>query len=333
MKRFDYTDLKQQTAVCLSQATYSPKRLVLLHTGASLLLTLIMAALDLLLNQLISATGGLGGMDRRALLTTVQSALRLARAAVLPFWTMGYVHLTLQLSQEEPIGPGDLLEGFRRFGPVLRLTMLELTLLLGVGFFGSQIGAILFYLTPWAQPMLDALLPTLAAGAEGTDVTAILLVLEQLPTSVQLCYYAFLIGASLLFAIPVFYRFRLARLHLMDYPHRGAMRALMYSAKHMKGNYLAMLRLDLHFWWYHGLSLLAAGLAYGDTIARTLGLSLPWSEDAGYYIFFLLYACATLLLHAWRRNEVKLTYVNAYHLLDDPPAEPPRPTKVPWTYE
>ena len=333
MKRFDHTDLKQQTAVCLSQATFSPKRLVLLHTGATLLLSLVMAALDLLLSQQIGSTGGLGGVDRRAVLTTVQSALRLARAAVLPFWAMGYVHLTLQISQEEPIGPGDLLEGFRRFGPVLRLTMLELTLLLGVGFFGSQFGGLLFYLTPWAQPMLDALLPTLAAGGETTDLSTMLLVLEQLPTSVQALYCAFIIGTSLLFAIPVFYRFRLARLHLMDYPKRGAMRALMYSAKHMKGNYLAMFRLDLHFWWYHGLSLLTAGLAYGDTIARALGVSLPWSEEAGYFIFFLLYAGATLLLHAWRRNEVKLTYVNAYHLLDDPPAEEPRPTKVPWTYE
>jgi uncharacterized membrane protein len=332
MKRFDHNALKQETAACLSQATYPPKRLVLLHTGVTLLLSLILAALDLLLSRQIGATGGLGGMDRRALLTTVQSALRFTQAAVLPFWSMGYVHVTLQISREEPVSPPDLLEGFRQFGPVLRLTFLETTLFLAMGFFGSQIGSLLFLMTPWAQPMLDALLPILSAGGELPDTNAMILAMEHLPVSSLIPFWCVVAGVCLAVALPIFYRFRLARMHLMDYPKRGALRALFYSARHMKGNYLAMLRLDLHFWWYHVLSLLAAALFYADTLAELMGLRLPWPEEVSYLLAFLLYATATLLLHLWRRNEVHLTYVNAYHLLDDPPKEDPQPSKVPWNY-
>ena len=46
-----------------------------------------------------------------------------------------------------------------------------------------------------------------------------------------------------------------------------------------------------------------------------------------------LFALFSLALAWWKKNPVRVAYVHAYEILQDPPAEPePEPGNQPWTY-
>ena len=69
--------LKAAARDSLGSAGYDPKKLALIYSGATLLLSLLVMLVDYLLAQELSATVGLGGMDKRAALETAQSLLQL----------------------------------------------------------------------------------------------------------------------------------------------------------------------------------------------------------------------------------------------------------------
>ena len=120
----DRSALKAAADQSLANASCDPKKLILIHSGALLALTLLLTVVDYLLEKGIGTTGGLSGMGLRSVLETVQTTLYVAQAVVLPFWQIGYVFVTMKLARGEQTGMTGLLEGFRRFGPVLRLQIL-----------------------------------------------------------------------------------------------------------------------------------------------------------------------------------------------------------------
>lgn len=314
MKKFDYNTLKNAAAHSLTGNDWDPKRLVLIYTGASLALSLIIAVVDYLLEMQIDSAGGLSGLDKRTLLTTIQTVLRLVQTVALPFWSMGYVYTTLQWARREEATPGTLLQGFRKWGPVLRLNLLTAILFGGILFFSMYVGTFLFCLTPWAEPLIQIMLENLDA-ATAAELAAFEEALYAAAEQVELPLMCVAGLVFLVAAAPFFYRFRLAKLCLMDNPGAGAMKALGTSGRLMRGNYGAMIRLDLHFWWFHGLNLLVGLLCYGGTIASYAGIALPVSREAAYFICVGLYTVCQLGLDWWRRNEVSVTYVHVYETL------------------
>ena len=56
MDKSDRLSLKSQARQCLANASYSPKKLILIHTGIVLLLSLLLAAADQLLENQIGST-------------------------------------------------------------------------------------------------------------------------------------------------------------------------------------------------------------------------------------------------------------------------------------
>ena len=127
MPPFDRHQVKRTARQTLLNAGNGHKKLALIHTGALLLLSLIMAVLDYLLSLKINTSGGLGGIGMRSSLTTLQTTLQVLQLIAIPLWQAGYVYMTLQLSQEKPVDYKTLLGGFVRFGPVLRLLLLTLS--------------------------------------------------------------------------------------------------------------------------------------------------------------------------------------------------------------
>ena len=115
--------LKETAAQRLAQATYDPQRLVLLHTGAVVALTLVLSAINYILQLQISDAGGLSGLGTRTVLSTIQMLLQLGQLVLLPFWQFGLIHAALRICRQEEATPDTLLGGFRRFGPLLRLMM------------------------------------------------------------------------------------------------------------------------------------------------------------------------------------------------------------------
>lgn len=295
-----------------------PGRVILIHTGAILLISLLLTAADFLLNRQISTTGGLSGMGMRSILTTIQSMLRLTQAVLLPFWQIGYTYYTLQVAQGKPAGISDLTEGFRRFGPVLRLKMLMAGMAVLLIFASTYVSSMLFMLTPWAAPMMQRMEELMASPMDDQAfLEEIVAMAEDITVPVMVIFgICFLAGAIFLF-----FRFRLAELWLMDHPQGGALAALRESHDLMRGNWKAMLRIDLSFWWFYLLEVLVTVLCYGDVVLGTMGVEMTTDAFGSYILFYVLYLCAQLALYWWKRNEVAVTYAHAYLTLCPEPVE------------
>lgn len=314
-----FHDLRAAARRSLDEA-HNPKRIILLHTGVTVLVSLLLALADYLLDRQISNTGGLSGLGMRSVLSTVQSVLQLARSVALPFWQMGYIFYTLKVAQGSDGNTSSLLEGFRRFGPVLRLKAMMMALMFAVMMLSSYLSSAIFMLTPWSAPLFEALTPMFSGEV---DEGALMEIYESIsPATIAPMMIIFLV-CFIALTVPVYFRFRMADLWLMDHPGRGAFAALQGSRKMMKGNCLAIFKIDLHFWWFFLLDLLIGAVSYGDMLLPQLGIQLPFGETAAFFLFFGVYLVLQLLLYLWKQNEVSVTYAHAYEALKPSEAQPP----------
>lgn len=334
MDKQDRLSLRNQARQSLTNASYSPMKLILIHTGAVLLLALLLAVADHLLEHQIGSTGGLSGIGSRSVLATAQVMLRLAQTVLLPFWQMGYLYVTMKLAREETISPWDLCEGFRRFGPVLRLHLLKAAIIAGICVLGSNIASTIFFLTPFAGPMMEALVPLMSDPAVMNDPVALQEALTAAAGDAMIPLL--IIGAVVIIAIglPIFYHYRLASYFLLDSDQPRAFAAMRSSRKLMRYLCIDMFKLDAGFWWFYLLEILTGILCYGDLILGWLGVTLPFDTTAAYFLFFGLYLASQLALYLWRRNEVEVTYACAYEFLRNlhDPKPQPKPQNQPWVY-
>ena len=299
----DRRGLKAAAKESLAAASYDPRKLMLIHVGAMSLLSVILTVLHHLLEDQIGSTGGLGGVGLRSVLETAQTVLMVGQMVALVFWRIGYVFASLRISRGKRADVGSLMEGFRRFGPVLRLRISLLFQYTGVGLISTYIASAIFALTPFAQPLVDAY----ETGSE----EAMLLAMEEMLIPL-LC----VLGVVLLvLAVPYIYRLRLAEFALMDDPKAGAILAVRRSRFLMRRNRMALLKLDFSFWWFYLCEVVLVAVAYGDYILPSLGVTLPWSDRASYYVCLLLSYVLQLALYWWRGNEVQVTYAKFYEAL------------------
>lgn len=298
-----------------------PKRIILIHSGITLAVSLLLVLANYLLDLQISKGTGLSSFGTRSALETAQRVLMLIRSIALPFWQMGYIFYTLKTAQGTDVGSRGLLAGFQRFGAILRLRILMIGILILVAVISTYISSMIFSLTPWSAQLMDAMAPLM----EGTaDEATILAVYQSIPLSVFLPLLIIILCAFLALIIPVFYRYRMADLWLMDHPNQGALAALHNSRKIMKGNAVAVFKIDLRFWWFFVPELLIALLAYGDLLLEACGLPLPFGENGAFYLFYILSAAAQLGLYYWKQNDVSVTYAHVYEALKPTAEEQPK---------
>lgn len=307
--------LKQRARSALENASYDPKKLVLIHTAAASAVTLLTAVASFLIQDGISGTGGLGGIGLRSMLSTVSSVLQNITNLVLPFWSFGYLIFILKALRREQIGPATLLGGFHHIFPILRLLLVRGFLYVAIAFLCLYPSIVIFSLTPLSQP-LEALVEPIANLTSEADI-ALYLDDATLSAMTDALIPLLLIYAVLYLAIciPISYRLRFASYILLDHPEAGALFALRASAKLLHKNCLSLFKLDLSFWWYY---LIEAGLlfvCYGDVILSTLGISLSVSATAAYFISYLLYFAGQLVFYYFARNQVEATYAAAYETL------------------
>lgn len=296
----DRRGLKQSAADSLAAASYDPRKLILIHTGAMVVLSLVLALIDYVLDQQIGDTGGLSGVGTRAVLETLQSVLMFGQVVALLFWQIGFLFASMQISRGKTATPETLLEGFRQFGPVLRLRLTLTLLYSGITLLSSYAASIIFSFTPWAKPLADAT----AIGTEEALYTA----MEQ----VMLPLSGVLLVVMLIIMVPYTYRLRLTEYVLMDDPRAGAMNAVRTSRLLMRGNRLELLKLDLSFWWFYLCEMLVMVVAWGDMLMPLFGLELPWSDTVSYYLFFVLSYLCQLALYWWQGSHVRVTYAKFY---------------------
>jgi uncharacterized membrane protein len=145
--------------------------------------------------------------------------------------------------------------------------------------------------------------------------------MEQLTAVLQPVMIVFTIIYSML-CLPIYFRFRMANYILLDKPNYRPIFVLRESTRMMRGNRMHLFKVDLHLWWYHGLNLLLLLISYCNLLLPMAGITLPWSDDASYYIFNGIYLAGTLAVYYFLRNRVEMTYIRFYEALR--PEEPPQ---------
>lgn len=282
-------------------------KLVAIHSSVPALISLVLTAISYFLSLQISDTGGLGGLGTRAMLESLQMVLQVVNLAFAVFWTMSYVRIVSRWAKGEQARMEDLWEGFRRFGPVLRGWLLRGAVYFAVCFVATQVSSILYSVSP-AMESFQTMFEKILADA------------AYLPSEEELMdfavsYLPFLGVTLLVLGLPVLYRLRLMDFALMDDPNVGAFGALQTSLALTRHNCLKLLKLDLRFWWFYLLELLATCLYYGDWILALAGVDLGLAPE-----LLLFIACAVGLLcqtalYIWRKNQVSTAYALVYQHL------------------
>ena len=330
--------LKSAAAEKLGQAAYDPRKLALLHTAISMGVALLITLIDYYLSHQIEGTGGLSGMGMRSILGTVQTTLQYALNLALPFWEMGFLYAALQMARGQRADFSSLPEGFRRFGPVLRLHLMEGALYMAAVIACMYISSFIFMATPAALPLAEMVMPLMENGSMEEIERAV----AQMPFEELLHMMApMLVIFGVLFlaaAAFLFYRFRMASFIVMDRPKTSVMLALIASRRMTRRRRLALFKLDLSFWWFYLLVAVAMLVSYGDVILNLLGIALPFTSEVAWFIFYLLGMLVQLAVYWYGYSYVQTTYATAYEVLRQLPFEEPvqkaAPTKLPWdTYE
>ena len=319
----DPRTMRKAATHSLSVAPYSPRKLALIHTGVMVLVSMLLSVISFFLSRNIDSSTGLQGMDSRVAIGSFLSFLRLSSTILMPFWEIGFLYTALRFAHTQDAEPTDLLQGFRRFGPVLRLTLLQLGLVLAVSMLCSFIGSTLFSFTPFMQ---DAAARIEAMPELNTETASTFELLRLIP-EMRYMMVIFVI-ALLVIGLPMFYKFRLSNYVIMD-DTRKAMVALRTSTRLTMGRRMKLFKLDLHFWWYYLAYVLVAVVSYGDTLLSALGIALPVNPDVLFFGFLGISALMQLFL-AWRFGAmVQTTYAHFYfHLKLNPAvAEPMTPTQ------
>lgn len=299
----------------------NPKKLVLIHTAVSVGSSLLITALNYLLSLSIESTGGLSGMDLRTILETVQSVLELMVMFALPFWEIGLIYVGLRWIKGEKATASTLLQGFRRFAPVLRFRVLYSLIFIIVGISLFNICSSVYMLTPFGKPLAELLMPMMDPALTAQQLR------EMLTPEVMGAIMKEMIPLFILFAvvfIPValgiFYRLRLAEYGIMD--GLGARKSLGISLGVTRKNAWQLVKLDLHFWWFYLLQLLCVVLCYGDQILQLMGIALPIVPDAAFFLFYTVGMVLQGILVWQYQDQLLGTYCLAYRAMAGEPAAP-----------
>ena len=261
------------------------RQLAWIWCGVSLGLNFLLTVVTYLLDQGVAGTGGLAGIQNRAILMTAQLVLQVAVMALIPFWDMGFSYAALQVAGEQRVDKGCLTQGFHRWSSVLGTLILRivfLTILTVACLYGATT---LYTFSPMGMELMEQIDGVmLQMDPANPDLAA----LEALlPAFVPI--YVLTGLAAIVLVVPAAYRLRLSDFAVMD-DARGGMEALRRSARVVKGRFWKLVGLDLRFWWYYVLLILAAAVAYGD---RILGLEGP----VAYFGFVVVSLAAQLGLY------------------------------------
>ena len=288
------------------------KRVAAIYAGVTLGLSALVTILGLVLDGMMSGAGGLSGMGRRTMLSSVQSVLPVVSALITMCVELGYQAAMLRVARGQYTSPRTLRLGFDRFWVLLRCVLLEGLILFGITFGGIYLATMLFMFTPFSRRVMELMTPvldnvTLLSPEMVLDENLYNQLMQAMIPAFVLC--TIVVAAA---AIPVLCRLRMARFVIIDKPGIGAMAALRESRKMMKGNCLKLLKLDVGLWPYYVGCVLASLLCYGDVLLPMAGVNLPMSDTVSYYVFFVLYLAAQFAVYYYLRNPAETAYAIAY---------------------
>lgn len=289
-----------------------PKQVILWYTGLITLLAVAVMAADYVIDTQLEQATGLSNLGLNSILSTVKAVLPGLQMLAQMCLSLGYLYAMIRVGRKLYADKNDLKEGLRRFGPMIRLFLLQFLLTMALGTVLAYPASIVFMFTPFSKGFMEiseSLMTMDPAVLANDPVLTAQLMDAVMPFMIM---YLVLYLAAL---IPISYHFRMANYLLADEPRCGAFAALKGSFKMMRRNCLKLLKVDLRLWWYHVLVFLVSFIAYGDWVLDLLGISLPVSGDGAFYIFQIVYFAALFAVYYFFRNRVELTYIMAYESL------------------
>lgn len=311
----DTAALRQHARTALANAP-AQRRMIGIYTLVTVGLSLALTLGDYILTEMISGTGGLGNMGTRTILSTLQSMLPIVQTLILLGWNAGYSMAVLKIAREEYADADTLKSGFSLFFPMLRTLLLEGAIYFGLCMLSFWVSFQIYMFTPWAMDLMEIMepmLPSILSTAQPVIDEALLLPMMKAMAPMLLIFA--LIYALL--AVPMSYRLRMRIFCLIDNPRAGAMRAIATSRRIMRRNCFQLFKLDLSFWWYHGLMALATGI-------QMLPLTdlIPLDFDLVFYLCYGAYLALISVVYLFLRNRVEVAYAAAYETLREKPKEP-----------
>ena len=323
----DPKSVKVSAAGLLAQADHDPKKLSLFYTGVTIGFSLICTLLSFLLGLAADRSTGLSGLAMRSVLESGQMVLSMAGTVLLPFWQMGFLYTAFCYSKQRSVDHRCLLEGFRRWGAILRLNILLAIVLTGLLMVCGYIAVMLFTLSPLSDNMA-AKLETMLDTTTATTMTP-----EMLMSLTPYMGWLFVIlFAVLIFVgLPFYYRYRLSEFALLD-DAPGALMAIRQSKRLSWNNRMNLFKLDLSFWWFYLIQIAITVIAYGDALLPALGVTLPIGENGAFWAFYILsmglqffFTCRYALYY---QTSVALYYNRLKDSFLTPLTAPPDPTQM-----
>ena len=298
----------------VASASYDPKKLTLIHAGISAAVGFLVALMSYLLSESMDQVGGLSGMSHLAALETAQTLLESLLSILSPFWALGFMACAVRWVRGADPTPGTLLTGLRRWGPALRMMLLQGLLYVGVMMLCGQIGSFVFMLTPAFTQLQELLLPLQNADLTQLDSVEQLLLGLDFDTllHIALTMFPFIFLPGLILVVLLAYRMRLAPYILMDEPRCGAVFAVLLSFKLTRRHTLELFRLDLNFWWFYALETVIVALCYGELFLPLLGLELGINPILASFIFYALALVCQVGLYVWQKPNIFATYALFY---------------------
>ena len=311
----DRNQLQLQAQSCLQNASFDTKKRVLIHTGITVGVSLIISLLGLLIQQGVAQTGGLSGIQNRSMLQTLQSFLNTAYSIAMIFWPVGLVYTFMRVARGEHSEQRDLMRGFHRWGPVLRLTLLKYLLFIGLTMLCAYVSSMVAMTI--SPKFMDVMTPIAIAMEEDPNVDVMAL-FAQIPTSDLVAGLApmVIIFVVLFLVVAVYfgYRLRFACYAIVEEYKLGAIAAMKQSMRMTKGHVKDLFMLDLRFWLYYLLSLLITAICFVDLLPG-VAEALPVDSSVSGILCYCIYAVLLLWLDYTFRPKVEATYAVAYDTL------------------
>ena len=307
-------ELKQTAFRRLEQAQEGRKILLiyaLITVVSSALVTLITYCLDLQIDQY----GGLSHMATRTMLSTVSAMLPLVLSLALMCLELGFMAAMLRISRGMYTSVQTLRAGLPRFWAMIRCSLLLMLRYMLAGMAACYLAMAIFTITPLSNGTVELLMPLMEETADLSKGIALDEALVWQLMEAMIPFFVLFAVLYLVLIVPIAYRYRMANYVLLHDPAAGAARAMIESKKMMRGNCIALFKLDLSMWWYYAASFLAAVLCYGDGLLNLLGISLPVSGDAAYFLFYGLFLVATFGINFCLRGKVETAYAMAFDSL------------------
>lgn len=285
----------------------SQRTIAAIYAGATVGLSALVTVITYCLDLAIANTTGLSSLGQRSVLSTLQTMLPIGQWLLLLCLDLGYLAGMLRIARGQYASSHTLRLGFDRFWVLVRSWLLRGLTYLAVAIPAVYFAAMLYVLTPLADPLSEVMLSLMSQDQVTLDEAA----LETLMSAMTPCLiFCGVVVAAVCLVLS--YRFRMVDYVVIDHPGKGARFALKESRKMMKGNCWRMVRLDLKLWWYYVALALAAGLSYLDLLLTAVGLPLPLGAEGTAYVCYGLSLAATFGVYYFLRNRVEVIFAFAY---------------------